>query len=288
MKEKIMNFFIYQFVIFELEEYVLVQNCKGLNMIKNKKLIEFFKILDADNKLCVNKKFLDDFFEEESNEVTRYLLDNELVYLEPEKTIFSKIKLFLNNKVIFESLEYNKIGSKKEIEATLLENSLEMTNILESEINNTDSNTLFIVVLTPFDYCEFLKLNNLLSEGNKMFAFVISYNSSFYITNIHMKKWFNPCPKCFFSQLEASLRAYNKRTTSITFQTIVDLLYNNKINYNPTLPVNRRLVLPLILEILKIESCDINDTASRIVKINDEDGIIYDQAIHWELCNCFE
>lgn len=163
-----------------------------------------------------------------------------------------------------------------------------MTNILESEINNTDSNTLFIVVLTPFDYCEFLKLNNLLSEGNKMFAFVISYNSSFYITNIHMKKWFNPCPKCFFSQLEASLRAYNKRTTSITFQTIVDLLYNNKINYNPTLPVNRRLVLPLILEILKIESCDINDTASRIVKINDEDGIIYDQAIHWELCNCFE
>ena len=69
---------------------------------------------------------------------------------------------------------------------------------------------------------------------------------------------------------------------------MIDLLYNNKVKYSPTLPLTSVLTLEILSELFKIEKTDLNELSSRIVQVNEETGISYDSAIHWELCDCFE
>ncbi|MQQ29130.1 McbB family protein [Streptococcus mitis] len=282
-----MQYNIYQFVITDFKKYLVVQNCKGITIIKDKKIISFFKQLDKDNRLCISQSFLEEFFGSDTASIVEYLMDSSLIYKEINKERFKKIRILSNNEDFILSAEYNnKNSSSYIVENRIIGSSSNFLEYLKN-ISGVDE-SLFIISLLPFDYSDFLKIVNIMSEKDVMCAFVFSYNNSLYLTNIYKKTWYNPCPKCFFAHLEASLRSYSRATGTVTFQTVIDLLYNNKVKYSPTLPLTSVLTLEILSELFKIEKTDLNELSSRIVQVNEETGISYDCAIHWELCDCFE
>ncbi|RGR60169.1 McbB family protein [Streptococcus salivarius] len=282
-----MQYNVYQFVITDLENYLVIQNCKGITVLKDKKIIDFFKELDRDNRPCVSQSFLETFFGCDTDSVIDYLINSNLLYKEDKKRNFETVRFLSNNNEFLSSAVYN----NKEPLSYIIEEEVKIssTDFLDyfKNISRGDS-SLFVISLIPFDYNDFLKIINILQEKDVMFAFVISYNSSLYLTNVYKKSWYNPCPKCFFAHLEASLRSYGRTTGTNTFQTVIDLLYNNRIKYSPNLPLTSVVTLQILSELFQMKKTDINELSSRIVQVNEDTGITYDSAVHWELCDCFE
>ncbi|MDR2832739.1 MAG: McbB family protein [Streptococcaceae bacterium] len=282
-----MRYKIDQIIMLELEEGLGIQNSTGLTIITDNRLKNFFDKIDRDNRLEVDFSFFENNFGNESKKVIDYLTDAKILYKENEKNNFEQLNLFSNNKTIFESFKFNKVGIQKETTEIFYKNNEGLISDIETK--SFESSSLNIFVLVPFDYIDFIKINSIMRRKNVMHNFVFAYNSKLYITNIHKKDWYNPCAKCFFSHLEASLRAYENNTSETTFQTIVDLLYSKKIMFNPDLPLNHWNVIDCIRMILQLNHDeDINLLANRIVLTSLKNEITYDQALHWELCDCFE
>lgn len=282
-----MKYMIDQFVLFELKGEVAIQNSSGFTLLKDSRIIKFFQNIDKDNRLEFTEEQLSSLFSDDTANIIDYLIKSKLIIKNTEKERFDKIQIYTNNSNINSSLKFNSRGSRMPIEIEMF-NTLDMLNHFEQII--FDEKVLILVILIPFDYIDFVKISDCLQRKNVQHSISFSYNSKVYTTNIHKKEWYNPCPKCFFSQLEASLRSYNKNTSEITFQNIVDLLYSKKIFFNPDLPITIRNSLNFVYSVLNFDDLDsdINILANRIIKTNLKDEIIYDQAIHWELCDCFE
>ena len=235
----------------------------------------------------MSQSFLETFFGCDTDSVIDYLINSNLLYKEDKKRNFETVRFLSNNNEFLSSAVYN----NKEPLSYIIEEEVKIssTDFLDyfKNISRGDS-SLFVISLIPFDYNDFLKIINILQEKDVMFAFVISYNSSLYLTNVYKKSWYNPCPKCFFAHLEASLRSYGRTTGTNTFQTVIDLLYNNRIKYSPNLPLTSVVTLQILSELFQMKKTDINELSSRIVQVNEDTGITYDSAVHWELCDCFE
>lgn len=184
-----MQYNIYQFVITDFKKYLVVQNCKGITIIKDKKIISFFKQLDKDNRLCISQSFLEEFFGSDTASIVEYLMNSSLIYKEINKERFKKIRILSNNEDFILSAEYNNKNSSYIVENRIIGSSSNFLEYLKN-ISGVDE-SLFIISLIPFDYSDFLKIVNIMSEKDVMCAFVFSYNNSLYLTNIYKKTWYN-------------------------------------------------------------------------------------------------
>lgn len=283
-----MEYLVDQFVLFEFDNTVGIQNSTGFTIIKDTRIINFFREIDQDNRRSIHDYQMKDFFEDEQEEIISFLVDNNLITVVPTKKNYDEIFFITNNPVVHDVIEYIQVGSYLPIVSNKIIPTREILGFIQQ--SPISKKVLVIISLIPFDYNTFLQLNDYLHKNNFMYVFSFSYNSKIYITNIHKRDWYNPCPKCFFSQLEASLRAYNRNTSEMTFQSIVDLVYSKKISFNPDLPLTNRNILNFMFNLFTFDTKeeDINNLANRIIELNLYSTTVYDQAVHWELCDCFE
>lgn len=280
-----MKYKVHQFILVNSEEGLIIQNKFGINILKDKNMTEMFETIDQDNRLIIDEKYMRKFITNNYEESLCYLIENNLLSEKDEYTRFNKVKILTNNSTIYESIKFN-LFDIEDIELLPICDSTEFLPYLKSSILAKED--LYIFILVPFDYIDFSNIADFMNEQNIMYCMGFSYDSSLFLSNIHKKEWYNPCPKCLFSHIESSLRAYQKNTTNISFQTIVDLLYNRKILFSPDIPLNTIDTLEVIRYISNLKNQNINISANRIVKFNFIEDSTFDQAIHWELCNCFE
>ena len=131
--------------------------------------------------------------------------------------------------MIYEGLEFFTEQSKetfKVIYSTDINSS-----VINLKENGFDSEGLYFIIQNPFDYIDFVNITDNLRELQAYTVVCFAYNSTLYMSNLYKKEWYNPCPKCFFSNIETSLRAKSKVTANATFQTIVYLIYNKETSF---------------------------------------------------------
>ncbi|MGT2910754.1 McbB family protein [Streptococcus cameli] len=276
---------IKQFILFDIDDSLAVQNMDGFTVLKNPKMISFFKVLDDENRLDLEEHYLKNFFGEEWEQSVQFMLESKLIEENEIKKPYKYINIFTNDKVIFESLRFNIDDCSFEKSIIFLEQDELVKEISQFEL----AEALNIFILNPFDYIYFLKLVSYIIETNIYCVFCFGYDTALYITNIYKNDWNNPCPKCFFSNLESSLRAKNKVNGHPNFQTIIDLIYNKKVFFKGQIPLSKRVLLPVINELCEvIENKNLNESSARIKKCYLNGEVEYDIAIHWELCDCLE
>lgn len=276
---------IKQFILFDLDDSLAVQNVDGFTVLKDSRMISLFKVLDNENRLDVEESYFRKFFGEEWEQSVQFMLDSKLIEENNIKEPYKSVNIFTNDKVFFESLKFNIDALSFENHTIFLEQDKLVNEISQYEL----SNALNIFILNPFDYIYFLKLASYIIETNVYCVFCFGYDTALYITNIYKNDWNNPCPKCFFSNLESSLRAKHKVNGRPNFQTIIDLIYKKTVFFKGHIPVNKRILLPVINELCEIiENKNLNETSARIKKCYLNGEVEYDTAIHWELCDCFE
>lgn len=286
-----MKYKVDQFTFFKMseKEYVL-QNSSGISIINNSKLIKFFLELDYTNRLEISDEDIQSSFDSEKDNAKNFLLSNNMIREIVKKTAYDKVIYIANNDSIQNSLIFNSEGHELDIDIRFIKkekNISQSVNILEN-----DKDALFIIILNPFDYHFFLEICDYLSSMNVRYLVSFTYNSKYYFTNIHKKDWYNPCPKCFIAHLISSLRAKSKVNNTTTFQTIIDIIYNKNISYDIYLPVSNINTLAVIAKLLSFSNhktaLSIDDLSNEIVSVNLDGDIDYDQAIHWEICDCLE
>lgn len=280
-----------QFTFFEMseKEYVL-QNSSGISIVNNSKLIRFLLELDSTNRLQISDEDLEFFFDYEKESVKKFLIDNDIIQEVLKKVTYDKVIYITNNENIKESLVFNSEGHELDVDIRFIKKEDTATKSISIEDNYKDA--LYIIIFNPFDYHFFLEICNYLSSMNVRYLVSFTYNSKYYLTNIHKKDWYNPCPKCFVAHLISSLRAKSKINNTTTFQTIIDIIYNKNISYDIYLPVSNINILAVIGKLLSFSNrktaLTIDDLSNEIVSVTLDGEIDYDQAIHWEICDCLE
>lgn len=274
-----------QFIIINLsQEESILQNSSGITRLTHPQMIEFFLKIDQENRLDIDSNYLKVFFKDLYTQAKGFLLKSNIMRKIEEKEEYEKIIILTNNDTIFDSVDYNLITKESRF-SVLKFNTNEDIHEYFSTITDLEC-MLHVVVLNPFDYHLFLESNTLMKNKNLKMVYCFAYNSKFYITNIFKKEWHNPCPKCFFSQLEASLRSKNKNSDIITFQTIVDLIYSKNIKFSPELPLTKANILGLIQCVSKFDNMNMEENSTQVITVDLNGYVEYDQAIHWELCDC--
>ncbi len=282
-----MKYEVDQFILLDLnKEEKGIQNSSGFTILKDKKIYEFLKSIDLENRLDITDERLSDAFGEEKRAITKFLLDTKIIAKKPMISTYNSIKFLTNSSLLKDSIEFNKEGSSIKFKCSVANSSQAIVDEVKAMTFRSDE--LIVIALIPFDYIDFVNINDQLQHSNIPYMFCFSYNSHIYISNIHKQDWYNPCPKCFFSQLETSIRGYGDNTANTTFQSIVDLLYTRKIKFDPDLPVTYRNIIYLTEKILSLDKQNIERESTKVTSIDLNGNVSSDEAVHWELCDCFE
>lgn len=278
-----MGYRIFPFIITDCEEYSVIQNAKNTVILKDSLMISFFHWVEKDVQYNISKEQLREFFNEEVDEAIRFMKNNSL--LSDANSInmeFEKITVVSNDKTFIDSMRFNAIGRDENITYELLPN-----DISDFHVNNTED--LYIFFLNPFNYRHYSELVNIVKEYNIVSRFGFYYNHSIFLSNYYKKEWYNPCPMCFFGNVESSLRGMSKASNTTSFQTLLDLIYkkdpkfeikNKFSNYSILIFVNT-----LLDELNYIDNTHINNVS--YIDFN-RNTVMSDQSMHWELCDCYE
>ena len=281
-----LNYRIFPYIITDIDDYAVVQNVKTICFLKDKKLIKFLKNKESEYTLNFTYEILNEYMGTQTDESLQFLLENQLIEeIKKVDLLYDKLIVTSNDKLIIDSMNYNLDGINVKYSCHYFENK----NLKYKCYEKNTEKPLYIIVLNPFNYSEFVKIVEDMKQKNVICRFAFLYNNKFYITNYYKKDWYNPCPLCFFSQLETSLRAKSKIYSRPTFQTIMDLIYKKSTNFNIEIKLNNFKCLILIKGLLEdIEKLDeVNIKNIKAIDINN--GYVeYDQALHWELCDCYE
>lgn len=266
---------ISQFIINRISEGVVIQNSNGINFIKDIKLGKFLEYIDENNINVFSLETFRKFFEEQELEkYMEFLKSSEIIvdYDLDYECYISKIGIYSNCNLVE---EYFNFISNEKFEVFY-------------DIEEGYKYDIIVLFFCPFILQEYNNLVDKLKKFNIPLMTCFCYNNKFYISNLYKSDWCNPCPKCFFSNLETSLRAYGNMQNSPSFQTIVDLIYSYNCNFKIEFPIDKKILIYIICEIIKIADTDINILANKIVEIDLNGNISYDVPTHWEICDCFE
>ena len=143
---------------------------------------------------------------------------------------------------------------------------------------------LMVLFFNPFSLVKYNQLADYISENNIPCIFSFFYDSKFYITNLYRKEWYSPCPKCFFYNLEASIRSYGKVMDEISFH----MIYAQNPLFEVEAKLNKKEIFFLVTEILKMISQNVNISGKKVVEVDLNGNVSYDVPVHFELCDCFE
>ncbi len=276
---------VYPFILNDLiDDFVVVQNAKGIVALKQQKMKKMFLEMDEKRYEEIDDKFIYSFMREQNNKAIEFMIKNHLICIEQTKQIeFKKIKFFTNCDKIKQSLEQN----LKDFE--LVDDVVSILKYENFDCNkNSVKGNLNIFILNPFDYREFVKLSELLNECNVLYQIIFYYNKGFYFSNYFKKEWNAPCPICFFERIESELRAESQAGIN-SFQMIIDLIYYKKTTFKTEIVLSSYMIIPILNLIIK-QISNIDEQLIKLVNYIDLNTQIVstDIATCWELCECNE
>lgn len=268
-------------IISEVE--AVIQNSKTITIINNDKMISLFKQVDESNELNISIKDLEKYFGQEYQEALDFMIQNKLVS-EKEKAVlqFNNIRFLTNNSIFESSLKFNLQGSDRN-------NIVNYFNDFKDINSSMIKDDLCILLLNPFSYRELNQFITEIKENDILIKVGFYYNNKFYISNFYKRSWYNPCPLCYFAHIEAMLRAETEIYKAMSFQTIMDIIYKKQPKFEVQDIFTNIKIIPILNSIIK-ETSNINEKQlNRVQFIDYNNGIItYDEALHWELCDCYE
>ena len=279
---------ITQFLIIEInkDDAVIMTDSNVVNLT-NSFMIEFLKEIEWYQKNEVSYSFISDYFKEDTDEAIEFLMNNGLLSLKKNKELkYKKVNYIVNDMRIFELLSINTKGINTDLRIEYSKSIRDTLNIIK---NNVEEEDYTIIVMNPFNFKDLHKIVEASKDRDLMIKVVFFYNYSFYFTNVYKDTWGTPCPICFFSNLEATLRGEAKFSSYDNFQTIMDIVYSKKetflVGYN-----YREYQLSFLISNLIFEVKELKDHDICIVKRIDMNynSIECDSAYHWELCDCYE
>lgn len=278
-----MNYIVNPFLITEISDGAVIQNSKKTVVIKDSDLINFFNVCEKNNKYGYTYEELDDYFNSKIEIVLDFLKDNNLIKEETIPNIdYKSITVVSNDTVFLDSILFNTQGIDKKINIKNIKASYEKFEV-------TDYDSLYIVFLNPFDFQTLHNIVDKLKEANVISKVCFYYNHKIYMSNFYKKQWFNPCPICFFGNVEATLRGKSKALNTVPFQSLLDYIYNKKPNFkieNKFSPHQLVLFVQTLIENLAMFD---NRHANLVNYIDfNNNSVGCDEAIHWELCDCYE
>ncbi|MBS6987641.1 MAG: McbB family protein [Streptococcus parasanguinis] len=266
---------IRQFIINTINGKGIIQNSKGITIVDNKELLEFFTKIDQEGILYVTDEIFEKEFSGEHVEVIDFLLQSDLIYRLPDPNFSIKqINVYTNNNDFKELISFI--------------NSDEVVLIEEEEYENLKQDSCLFIFLNRFIPSDLYKICDTIRNRKVKFCISFVYNSKIYISNLYQKDWYNPCPKCFFANIESSLRAYSQYEEGYSFQTIVDIIYSKEPRFELNAPISKVLLVTLLSEVFKMRLNDYNVLSTRVKEIDFNGNIKYDIATNFELCDCFE
>lgn len=262
------------FIYSENKENFVVQSINGVTVVSDKSLQSLIRYVDSKNLCEFDEQLILKFFEvSEVDDVINFLLENSLIKIKDDiDGNFENLAFYTTDETLIELLKFINISKFKVV----------------SNLENIENYNSVVVFMNKLSNIEYENIVNDLISKNIPFLISFFYNSSFYITNLFKKSWYNPCPKCFYANLQASLRCYDKMSNSISFQTVVDILFSKSSEFVLNTPINKEYYIHYLSEILKILNRDFQQNSKRIVQIGLNGETHYDVPIHFELCDCFE
>ena len=278
-----MDYRVFPFLITNYEEMSVIQNYKNIVIIKDIEMINFFNWVDSNEIYKVSIDQINELFNERTEQAIEFMRNNYLIdKIKPKIINFENIRVISNDETFINSMKFNSIGHNEKFIYELLPRDFR-----EFEVNNLLD--LYIFFLNPFNYKYYTELVNIIKDNNVLSRFSFYYNNSIFLSNYYKKEWYNPCPLCFFGNVESSLRGKSKVLNTVSFQTLLDLIYkkdpafeiqNTFTNYSISIFVNTLLNDMDIIDNSQLNNVQYIDFNRNIV--------LADQAIHWELCDCYE
>ena len=281
-----MKYKLIPYLMYKNDEITVIQNERTTCIITDTNLIDFFTSNDENYSLTFTLEDLTKRYGEEAELCLFFLLKN-LLAIKDEciPLAINRLYFFTNSEKIASSLKFNLSGLNIPYEVI----TFDINTVSAGLFLNLDKGAVYYVVLNPFNYKQYTLIANYLKQNNVIHKFCFYYNYSFYFTNYHKADWYNPCPLCYFSHLEGSLRSQSKLTENISFQTIIDLIYTKTIYFDTESILDNFKIIKLINEIID-DIADLNDYTVKLIKqLNIKTNRIdYDIAIPWEVCPCHE
>lgn len=279
MEYKINKFFIEK--INNKEFYII--NSKSLSNIKDLNLINLLRWIDDSEINVISSDEIYHFMEKDTEEAISFLV-KQGIFCKLTNELYEKYIYVTNDDVIYEMIRFNLLEDEDNGRILKFNEYIPLERKLE-EIH-TNSETLFFVILNPFKIDELSKFARFAKDNCRNIRVIFFYNFRFYVTNVYSADKVSPCPKCFFYNLESSLRATDRFEESVTFQNIVDMIYSRNAKFTSVAKFNKKQLLDLVAFIKKIQTAS---TYNDVYELNYETGeITSDIAYHWELCDCYE
>lgn len=267
------------------ESYNIVQTKENSLVINSQPLIEFLEFLEEEQLSSITKNEIKAFFNDDekfTEKIVNFLCENEIFRQNIEKKL---------------SLESINVISNEEIDLkNFLGNLLKVKNFytvqeLVNERKIVEDSSLILIILNPFNLSNLKEVLKVLADHeNLIYKVIFPYNNSIYISNYYSKAWNNPCPICFISSLEAQLRGNINGDISWNFQMIMDLIYEEKLDFEYNGLLEEQDYVPAINILLKdMLNANIASNIDKVYKISLADYFIdSDIAYYWEMCDCYE
>lgn len=278
-------FLINPYIIHELDnlEYV-VQTKNSITIIKNVNIVSMLYALEKENVSVISEIEIGIHLNNiKVEETIRFLLQNGIILKQPEiETTIKRVVLVSNNERFNEIFKIN-----------FEEYYKEMLIITFDEYRDVDyrETDLCIIFMNPFIYKKNFEINRFFINMDAIIKNIFYYNNSLYVTNYYNKNWYNPCPLCFFANLESNLRG-TINNTNLNYQVLIDIIYSKKANF----PIEAKLqnydyitlIYILLHQFNMFTECKneiINEINQIVISKN---LVIKDAAYYWEECDCYE
>lgn len=264
--------------------HAYLMNTKTIINLSDKSLIAMLHWIDENKISEIDDHKIAYFMNEKKKQSIEFLL-SEHILLEPTKEKnFDRVTYVTNDAVIGEMLSYVLIGSENMGQKAQVTTVNDLNEFFSKK--NTSDNCQFFFILNPFTVGDLDSITKFAQKNIISVRVAFFYNFKFYVTNVYSPDLLSPCPMCFFYNLESSLRVTDRVNDSITFQNIVDLIYNQTTKFTSEASFTRKQLLSFISLIIRLAE----DKGYGDVYELDYDSarVVTDIAYHWELCDCYE
>ncbi|MHA6973780.1 McbB family protein [Levilactobacillus brevis] len=280
MKYEINTFFIED--IDDVHAYLM--NTKTIINLSDKSLISMLHWIDENKISEIDDRKIAYFMNEKKKQSIEFLV-SEHVLLEPAKEKkFSNIVYVTNDPVIGEMLNYVLFGSENRGQKSQVTTVNDLDEFFSKK--HTSDNCQLFFILNPFTVGGLDSITKFAQKNIVSVRVAFFYNFKFYITNVYSPNLLSPCPMCFFYNLESSLRVTDRVNDSITFQNIVDLIYNQTAKFTSEATFTRKQLLSFISLIIRLSE---EQSYGDVYELDyDSTRVVTDIAYHWELCDCYE
>lgn len=279
------------FLLSKTENGLIAQTRKNINVIQNPKLIEFLIFIEQNKFETIEEEYIESYFNDKelAYKVADFLLKINIFEKDVNKILKIKsICLISNDETFKECFKFNFSSSLEKIGFLDIEKVLELRKA--NEINNYDAVYVF---LNPFNLNIYMNLIDILMREDIIIKTIFYYNNGIYVSNFYKGAWRNPCPKCFFYEIESHLRGTIQQE-GYNFQTIIDMIYKEKVNFNVYHKLSFDDFIPLNFILFSELSTIKMDDPNKINLLIDKTyfyklcdfKLEEDYSYFWELCDC--